>query len=295
MTISARVINLVNRSQRIYKKSVMRYTMTFCRTSTDLEVLGLRPSRNLGQNFLTDTNIADWIVQQADIQTDETILEIGPGLGILTQRIKKFTKNIIAIELDKRLAEHVQEKYNIQVIQGDAVKTEFPKFDKVVSNLPYQISSPITFKILDTQFKKGILMYQKEFAQHLVAQPGERTYSRVSVMASYRGDCKIIKDVSKEHFHPEPKVDAAIVEIIPKKPDFEMLDHETFRIVVRALFSHKNRKVRNGIVAEHKVLGLEKDAAKELAEKLPYFDQRPITLSAAKLGEISNYIFETGS
>ena len=270
----------------------MRCTMTFSRTGSELKELGLRPSRDMGQNFLTDSDIADWIVQQADISTDERVLEIGPGLGILTKRLKKLTGNLVVIELDKRLADHIEMKYRIEIILGDAVKVKFPEFDKVVSNLPYQISSPITFKILDMKFKKGVLMYQKEFAQHLVAQAGERAYSRISVMAGYRADCKIIKDVSKENFHPVPKVDSAVVEIIPRKADFEMLDEETFRIIVRALFSHKNRKVRNGIVAEHKVLGLEKDAAKELAEKLPYYDQRPITLAPAKLAEISNYIFK---
>ncbi len=269
----------------------MQYAMTFCRTGSELGELGLRPSKDLGQNFLTDSSIADWIVQQAEIQSDETILEIGPGLGILTKRISKLTNNFITIELDRKLAEHIQKKYSIKVIQGDAVQVEFPKFDKVISNLPYQISSPITFKILDTEFKKGILMYQKEFAQHLVAQAGQRTYSRISVMAGYRADCRIIKDVPKGCFHPVPKVDSAIVEIIPKKADFEMLNEETFRIVVRALFSHKNRKVRNGIMAEHKVLGMEKDAAKKLVEKLPHFDKRPITLAPAELAEISNYIF----
>ena len=265
--------------------------MTFQETGANLDNLGIRPSRKLGQNFLTDKNMADWIVEQADIQPHEKILEIGPGLGILTERIKKFTQNIVAIELDRRLAEHIEEKYRIELILGDALEVTFPAFDKVVSNLPYQISSPITFKILDTDFKKGILMYQKEFAQHLVAQPGERAYSRISVMASYRADCKIIKSVPKSCFHPVPKIESAIVEILPKEADFEILDYETFRIIVRALFSHKNRKVRNGIVAEHKVLNMEKNTAKELAEKLPYFDQRPVTLAPEKLAEISNYIF----
>ena len=265
--------------------------MTFQETGVKLDNLGIRPSKKLGQNFLTDKNMADWIVEQADIQPHEKILEIGPGLGILTERIKNFTQNIVAIELDRRLAEHIEETYRIELILGDALEVDFPHFDKVVSNLPYQISSPITFKILDTNFKKGILMYQKEFAQHLVAQPGERAYSRVSVMAGYRADCKIIKHVPKGCFHPIPKIDSAIVEIVPKKADFEVLDEETFKIIVRALFSHKNRKVRNGINSEHKALGMEKDEAKKLAEKLPYFDQRPVTLSAAQLAEISNYIF----
>ena len=269
----------------------MRYIMTFAGTGVELMGLGVRPSRKLGQNFLTDNNMADWIVQQADIQSHEKILEIGPGLGVLTERLAALTDNLVAVELDKRLAQHIQNKFKVRVIQGNVLEIELPQFDKVVSNLPYQISSPITFKILDTKFKKGILMYQKEFAQHLEAQPGQRAYSRISVMAGYRAQCRIIKQVPRNCFHPVPKVDSAIVEIVPRKADFEVLDDEIFRIVVRALFSHKNRKVRNGIIAEHKVLKLEKNDAKELAEKLPYFDQRPITLAPAQLAEISNYMF----
>lgn len=266
--------------------------MTFSGTGAELGHLGIRPSKKHGQNFLTDKNTADWIVQQADIQPHEKILEIGPGLGILTERLAKLTDNLVAVELDKRLAQHVREKFKIQVIQDDVLKIELPPFHKVVSNLPYQISSPITFKLLDIEFDKGILMYQKEFAQHLVAQPGERAYSRISVMAGYRADCKIIKNVPKGCFHPVPKIDSAIVEIVPREADFEVLDDASFRLIVRALFSHKNRKVRNGIVAEHKALGFEKDAAKKLAEKLPYFDRRPITLAPAQLADISNYIFQ---
>jgi len=265
--------------------------MTFCGTGAELKGLGVRPSRNLGQNFLTDKNIAEWIVGQADIQRNEKILEIGPGLGMLTERLAKLTDNLVAIELDRSLAQHVQDKFGVQVIQGDVLDIELPPFDKVVSNLPYHISSPITFKILDTKFKKGILMYQKEFAQHLVAQPGQRAYSRISVMAGYRAECRIIKQVPKGCFHPVPKIDSAIVKIVPREATFEVLDDEKFRIVVRALFSHKNRKVRNGIVSEHKNLGLEKGQAKILAEKLPYFDKRPVTLTPAKLAEISNFMF----
>ena len=94
----------------------MQYAMTFSGTGAELEHLGLRPSKKLGQNFLTDKNIADWIVQQADIQPHEKILEIGPGLGMLTERMAKLTDNLVAVELDKRLAQHVQEKFKIQVI-----------------------------------------------------------------------------------------------------------------------------------------------------------------------------------
>lgn len=265
--------------------------MYFADAGAELRGLGVRPSRNMGQNFLTDQNTADWIVQQADIQTHEKILEIGPGLGVLTERLAKLTDHLVTIELDRLLALHIQEKYNVEVIQADVLKIELPPFDKVVSNLPYQISSPITFKILDTKFEKGILMYQEEFARHLVAQPGERAYSRISVMAGYRAQCRIIKHVPKGCFHPVPRINSAVVEILPREANFEVLDDKMFRIVVRALFSHKNRKVRNGIVSEHRSLGMDKKTAKQLAEKLPYFDRRPITLSPAQLAEIANYLF----
>jgi len=269
----------------------MRYVMNFADTDATLRGLGVRPSKGKGQNFLTDENIADWIVERSGIRPHETVLEIGPGLGILTQRLANKTDRLVVIELEEALANHIKEKLGVQVIQGDAVEVEFPPFDKVVSNLPYQISSPITFKILDSDFKRGILMYQKEFAQHLVAQPGERAYSRISVMAGWRADCRIIKQVSRGCFNPVPKVDSAIVEIEPKEPDFEVLDQDHFKNMVRALFSHKNRKVRNGIMAEHKSLGLEKERAKQLAENSPYFDQRPVTLAPEKLAEISNYFY----
>lgn len=273
-------------------RSPVRCAMYFVDAGAELQGLGVRPSRKLGQNFLTDEDMADWIVTQAGIQSNERLLEIGPGLGILTRRLAKLTDNLTAIELDRRLAWHIQEIPNVHVIQADALEVEFPPFDKVVSNLPYQISSPLTLKLLDASFKKGILMYQKEFAEHLVAQPGERAYSRISVMAGCRACCRILRQVPKGCFHPVPKIDSAIVEIVPKKPDFEVLDEETFKLVVRALFSHKNRKVRNGIGAEWRALGLDKKAARVMAEELPHRDRRPVNLSAAELAEIANHIFK---
>jgi len=264
--------------------------MIFSSVGGDLKNLGIRPSRSLGQNFLTDGAIADWIVARACILPDERVLEIGPGLGILTQRLACFTKNLTVIELDRRLASNLQKTRGIKVIQGDALEVELPDFDKVVSNLPYQISSGITMRLLDKGFAKAVLMFQKEFAEHLVAKPGTSSYSRISVMAGYRSEAKIVKHVSKGCFHPVPKVDSAIVEIVPRPPEFEILDEHTFRETVRMLFSHKNRKVRNGIMAEHDGLGLDKEQARKLAENLPYTDVRPISLSPEKLAEIANKI-----
>jgi 16S rRNA (adenine1518-N6/adenine1519-N6)-dimethyltransferase len=267
--------------------------MNFSSVGDDLKSLGIRPSRSMGQNFLTDGSIADWIVARACILPDERVLEIGPGLGILTQRLALATKNLTVIELDRRLASNLQKSHTFEVIQGDALQVELPDFDKVVSNLPYQISSGITMRLLDKGFAKAVLMFQKEFAEHLVAKPGTSSYSRISVMAGYRAETKIVKHVSKGCFHPVPKVDSAIVELVPMPPKFEILDGHTFTETVRMLFSHKNRKVRNGIMAEHDGLGMDKEQAKALAEELPYKDMRPITLSPEKLAEIANKIYAT--
>lgn len=263
--------------------------MTFRGVAGELKSLGVRPSRNLGQNFLTDTGIADWMVSQADIGPHDRVLEIGPGLGVLTERLARATDRLTVLELDRRLAENLRKK-GLNVIQGDAMELELPEFDIAVSNLPYQISSGITLRLLDRGFRRAVLMFQKEFAEHLVAKSGDASYSRISVMAGYRSECSIIRQVPKSCFYPAPKVDSSIVEIIPRRPDFDIASEEGFGETVRILFSHKNRKARNGIMSEHEALGLGKDGARELSEKLPHMDRRPITLSARELAEISNAI-----
>lgn len=266
--------------------------MSVSKIGEELRALGIKPSKKMGQHFLTDPGIADWMVESAGIKQGERILEIGPGLGILTERLIKKTKNIIAIEKDRRLASHLGEKLSIDVINADVLDTELPEFDKAVSNLPYQISSEITMKLLDCPFEKALLMYQKEFAQHLVAGAGTNAYSRISVMAGYKAECKIVKQVSKGSFHPMPKVESAIVQIVPRPPDFEVLSDDTFRKIVSVLFSHKNRKARNGLVSERKRLGLDKDGARRLADKLPHADRRPAKLTITELAEISNKFHE---
>jgi len=254
-----------------------------------LRSLGIRPSKNLGQSFLADASVADWIVGKVGIGRADRVLEIGPGLGILTERLAALTENLTVIELDRRLAADLRER-GINVIQGDAMEVAFPEFDVMVSNLPYQISSGITMRLLDCRFRKAVLMFQKEFAEHLVAKPGQAAYSRISVMAGYRSETRILRHVPRGSFHPVPKVDSAVVEIVPRPPDFEITDDGTFREIVRVLFSHKNRKVRNGIAAEHAALGLGKEGARELAETLPHKDERPSKLSPKELAGIANAV-----
>ncbi|KYK31203.1 MAG: hypothetical protein AYK23_04090 [Candidatus Proteinoplasmatales archaeon SG8-5] len=258
----------------------------------DLRALGIRPSKRLGQHFLKDTGIADWMVERADIAPGERILEIGPGLGILTERLIRKTTSLTTIEKDPALAKHIESKLSIEVINADVLKAELPEFDKVVSNLPYQISSEVTLKLLEHGFKKGLLMYQKEFADHLVAEAGTRPYSRISVMCQYRADCTIVRNVSKGSFHPVPKVDSAIVELVPRPPYPAARSEEEFSRLMTILFSHKNRKVRNCLVSEHRRLGLDKKAARATADNLPYADERPVKLGIKDLVAITNSFIE---
>jgi 16S rRNA (adenine1518-N6/adenine1519-N6)-dimethyltransferase len=232
------------------------------------------------------------MVKQADVSPGERVLEIGPGLGILTERLLARSPDLVAIEKDTILAKYIESKYSIEVINDDVLKVGLPEFDKVVSNLPYQISSAVTMKLLDNTFSKALLMFQKEFADHLVAEAGTGSYSRISVMCQYRADCSIVKNVSKGSFYPVPKVDSAIVELVPRPPNPAAESEEEFGRFMSILFSHKNRKVRNCLVSERKRLDLDKDGARQLADQLPHANERPVKLAIHELVEITNKFIE---
>lgn len=253
--------------------------------------LGLKPSKAIGQNFLKDKKIAEWIVEQAGIRPGDRVLEIGPGLGILTGHILRKTKSYVGVELDARLAGHIEKKHGVEIINADVLGTDLPEFDKIVSNLPYQISSEIINKLLvECEFQRGILMFQKEFALHLVASPGNRAYSRISVLASYYADCEIIRHVPKDAFYPAPKVDSAIVKLTPRPATFRPSDEKYYFDLVRVLFSHKNRKIRNALVSEHRRLGVGKEDIKGWVDEVPHANDRAVTLAPEKLNEIAEWL-----
>ncbi len=202
-----------------------------------------------GQNFLINGRIADWIVERADIKSEDIILEIGSGKGILTKRLLKKAR-VIAIEKDKELCKYLEavfENYikaeKLKLLCKDALKINFPYFNKVVSNIPYYISSPLIFKILKYDFSVAILMLQKEFGERLCAMKGSKKYGRLSVMMRFYGDARIIKYVKKENFRPVPEVDSCIVEI--KKDERFCGEPEKIEEIVRKIFSQRRKKIKN--------------------------------------------------
>ncbi len=213
-----------------------------------LSQLNIKPSQRKGQNFLVDSNIINFQVAQANLSSKDVILEIGGGLGSLTRCIVNKVKKVYVIEADRILAKFLEDNYssvsNFEVITGDAVKVDFPTFTKCISNLPYQISSPITFKLLRHKFDLAVLMYQKEFAQRFFAEPGTGDYSRLSVMINLKANCKYLKTIKASSFLPKPKIQSSLV-TIQKKSEKLVEDEKGFSQFVTLLFSHKKKIVRS--------------------------------------------------
>ncbi len=261
-----------------------------------LEKYGIRLRKRLGQHFLVDKNIIQKEVALAEIKPAETILEIGPGVGFLTSELLKYAKRVTAIEMDKNLAKILEKELpdkKLQIICADALQIDFPEFDKCISNIPYEISSKIIIK-LGKYKKPAVLIMQKEFAQRLAAKPGEREYSKISVMSQYYFDSEIVHIVSKKSFFPVPKVDSAIVRLMPRSESFKkslgITDEEIFLKTIHALFQHKNMAVRNAIIHSRREFGFDKDTAKKIAENISLKDAKVRTLDLAALAKVSGEI-----
>lgn len=213
-----------------------------------LSRLGIRPSRARGQHFLVDARVAARQLDYARLGSSDVVLEIGPGLGVLTRALVARAKRVIAIESDRRFAEYLRKAVPAaEIVHGDALKVRWPDFDVMVSNLPYQISSPLTFRLLGSPFDRAVLMYQWEFAKRMVAPPGTPDYSRLSVGVYVRAGCTILERVPRNAFHPQPRVDSALVRLEPRPSPFPIANPDAFDSVVAALFEHRRKTVENGL------------------------------------------------
>lgn len=237
----------------------------------------------LGQNFLIDKRVAERQIKYANLKKDDIVLEIGAGYGILTKRIARIAK-VIAIEIDERFIESLQQIRNVEVIHADALAIDLNDFyfNKVISNLPYKISSPITFKLLDRGFELAILMYQKEFASRLVAKPGSKEYSKLSVMAYYKANFELLEEVPPKAFRPIPKVSSCIVKVVPIGRRLDV-DEKIFYRVTDALFKHRRKKIKNALSIE----GFDFDT-------IPYGEKRVEQLEPEKIAYIANYLTKYG-
>lgn len=218
-----------------------------------------RPNKRLGQNFLIDKNVLNKIIKLANLKNTDTVLEVGPGIGTLTQELAKNAKQVIAVEKDtvmiKILGETLVEFKNIKIIQGDILvslrgrseATDEAKNYKVVANIPYYLTSPLIRQFLETKNPPTeiILMVQKEVAQRITANPPNMNLLAVSVQ--FYADAKIISYVSKNCFYPAPKVDSVIIKITPRgltsRPTGGLTSPDLFFKIVKAGFSQPRKQL----------------------------------------------------
>ena len=269
---------------------------------------GIKLNRNLGQNYLIDKNKRDQIIDFGNITKDDVVLEIGTGIGTLTIELAKRAKKVIAIEQDSNICEILAKRLekenidNVELINDDALKVDFAPFNKIISNLPYQISSPITFKFLDYDFDLAILMYQKEFAQRMNGEVGSKNYSRLSAMLYFKCDVEKMTDVSCESFIPKPQIDSTVVKLTPKENTIAEDDFKTYSKFTKALFQHRNKKIRNALIdSRHIISNIDKKVLKKRLnaiedEKLiDYLKKRVVVLTPEEILFISknlNPLFE---
>lgn len=205
-------------------------------------------NKDFGQHILKNPLIAQAIVDKADLKPSDTVLEVGPGTGNLTVRILEQSRKVIAVEMDPRMAAELAKRVQgqpsqkrLDIMLGDVIKTELPQFDVCISNTPYQISSPLVFKLLKARgCRVAILMFQREFAMRLVARPGDPLYCRLSVNVQMWAHVKHIMKVGRNNFRPPPQVESSVVRIEPKSPA-PTIDFDEWDALLRLCFGRKNK------------------------------------------------------
>lgn len=234
------------------------------RTRAIMETYGLTFKKSLGQNFLTDLNILKKIVAAAEVGEEDDVIEIGPGIGALTEQLAKSAHQVMALEIDSRLIPVLSETLspydNVKIVEQDVLKADLKEliaqnFDgrhkiKLVANLPYYITTPIVMHLLevDVDFETIVVMMQKEVADRLAAKPGTKDYGSLSVAVQYEMDAKIAFIVPKTVFMPQPKVDSAIIALNRKdeKPDVPV-DEPFFKKMVKGIFLHRRKSLWNNL------------------------------------------------
>lgn len=256
--------------------------LTLTKLRNILKEFDIRLTKSLGQNFLIDRNVRDKIIKFAEIEKEDTVIEIGAGLGQLTDILVEKAKKVYAFEIEEKFCKFLQERFsnykNFSLFCKDYLKYSPSLFKnlkekvKVIGNLPYYISSPIILDILKNRekIKLALLTVQKEFGERLVAEPGNKNYGTLSVLIDLYTDAKICYSLKKHLFYPQPDVDSVVILIRPlPEPKIFIKDEKKFFEFLPLIFSHRRKKIVNVI---NLVWKKEKD---EIMEKLKKYGISP--------------------
>jgi 16S rRNA (adenine1518-N6/adenine1519-N6)-dimethyltransferase len=255
----------------------------------------MRAKRSLGQNFLVDPNLQRKIVEALAVGPDDEVLEIGPGRGALTTHLVGKPRRLVLVELDDRLAEQLTERWgerpDVEIVHDDALEVDLasltsrPGALKVVGNIPYNITSPLLFKLLERPRPAEILvMVQREVAERLLAQPGTSEYGALAVGVRSVADVERVLQVPRGAFRPAPRVDSTVVRIVPHAPPrLSEADEVALRTLVRACFQWRRKQLQK-ILREHPDLALERERVEALAAATGFdLSDRPERLSPDQL------------
>jgi 16S rRNA (adenine1518-N6/adenine1519-N6)-dimethyltransferase len=253
-----------------------------------------RPLKRLGQNFLADKRAAARVVSNAELTANDTVLEPGPGYGILTRLLGMEAGRVIAVEKDHRLAAHLRSEFkssqNIEVIEGDVLKIPLPPFNKVVGTPPYALSSKLILFLTRKKFELASLVFQKEFGERLLAEAGTADYGRLSIAAQRSLAIRPIMNISATSFRPRPKVDSILLRISRKEVS-TTVNEGLFEELVRGLFNQRKRVVKSSFLHFlSQKMGREK--ARSILESITLPEKRVFQLNISDLEEISRQLSE---
>ena len=270
-----------------------------------------RTKKRLGQNFLVDSGAIQAILDNANITNEDTVIEIGAGVGFVTEQLVKHAKRVIAIELDEQAIKELEKIQcdNLEIIHQDILKTDLSDFSaenvKIVANIPYYITSPIIAHLLgeidDLNNKNRnliseiILMVQYEVAQRIVAteKSPSKQYGLLTILSQFWANCEIVKKVGRKSFYPSPKVDSALVKLtVSKKPKLNLSDYGHFRKTIKAAFSQRRKNIKNCLLSG----GFSRESIQKSLEDLEISENtRGETISIEKFGELSEELLKHGN
>ena len=277
------------------------------KTKFILKKYNISANKSLGQNFLINDSVVNKIVESAEITKNDLVIEIGPGLGNLTEFLLEKAGNVIAIELDQRMLEILNDRFslydNFEIINEDVLKVNLNELisknknseienAKIVANLPYYITTPIIMKLLEEKLdiETITVMVQKEVADRLIAIPGEKLSGAITYSVYYYATSENVTIVENNSFIPEPEVDSEVIKLsIRKNPPVELLDENQFFKTVKASFMQRRKTLINALV-NGGILKNKQDAKKLFDDLNMDYNTRGESLSIEKFAEISNYI-----
>ncbi len=266
---------------------------------------GFRPRKGLGQNFLIDNRVAAKIVEAAKVCPGEPVIEIGPGLGALTLPLAKLDAKVLALEIDAGLFRLLQDLFHsftsVQILHGDALSVTWTQLIssyfgrqagvKLLSNLPYSISSPLLYRLMEERFpfSKAVIMLQAEVADRLISSPGGKHYGSLSVLSRYYVSGRILFRVPRQLFWPRPEVDSAVVQLEPCPPLLEPHQEPVFWQMVKGVFQVRRKTILNGLL--HTFPWGREEALELLKESCIDPGRRPEALSVEEFAKLGLFIY----